>query len=122
MAASVLCERVSDCLGSPPQVARVAHAALPAGNLYMRICDELGMLFDDERFRTVYASERLHALYPWQLALVSVMQLAENLGNRQATDAVRSRINWKHALGSDLTDEGFHFSALSDDRGMRRLT
>jgi transposase len=79
----------------PAETARVAHAAFPAGNVYMRIHDELGPLFDDERFAAVYASEGQPALHPWQLALVSVMQFAENLSDRQAAEAVRARMDWK---------------------------
>jgi len=32
---------------------------------------------------------------PWRLALVTVMQFAENLTDRQAAEAVRGRIDWK---------------------------
>ena len=56
------------------------------------------------------------ALSPWRLALVTVMQYAENLTDRQAADAVRSRIDWKYALGLELTDCGFNFSVLSEFR------
>ena len=100
----------------PAETVRVAQAAFPAGNVYMRMRDELGTLFDDEQFTTVYASEGQPALHPWQLALVSVMQFAENLSDRQAADAVRARIDWKYALGLELSDEGFHYSALSEFR------
>jgi transposase len=31
-------------------------------------------------------------------------------------DAVRGRIDWKYALGLELTDEGFHFAVLSEFR------
>ncbi len=82
----------------------------------MRLRDELGTLFADELFTPVYASEGQPALHPWQLALVSVMQFAENLSDRQAADAVRARIDWKYALGLELSDEGFHYSALSEFR------
>jgi transposase len=82
----------------------------------MRLRDELGTLFDDELFTPVYAVEGQPAIHPWQLALVSVMQFAENLSDRQAADAVRARIDWKYALGLDLSDEGFHYSALSEFR------
>jgi transposase len=82
----------------------------------MRMRDELGTLFDDEQFAAVYAREGQPALHPWRLALVSVMQFAENLSDRQAADAVRARIDWKYALGLDLSDEGFHYSALSEFR------
>jgi transposase len=77
----------------PAETARIAHAAFPAGNVYMRMRDELGALFDDELFTAGYASEGQPALHPWQLALVSVMQFAENLSDRQAADAVRARID-----------------------------
>ena len=54
------------------------------------------------------------------LALVTAMQFAEDLSDRQAADAVRGRIDWKYALGLELDDPGFHFPALSEFRG--RLT
>ena len=31
---------------------------------------------------------------PWRQALVTVMQFAENLSDRQAADAVRARLDW----------------------------
>jgi len=34
------------------------------------------------------------------------MQYAEGLSDRQAADAVRSRIDWKYALNLELTDPG----------------
>jgi transposase len=46
---------------------------------------------------------------PWRLALVTVMQYAEGLTDRQAADAVRTRIDWKYALSLELTDTGFDF-------------
>jgi transposase len=98
------------------ETARVAHAAFPDGNVYLQLRDELGTLFDDELFTAVYAIEGQPALHPWQLALVSVMQFMENLSDRQAAQAVRARIDWKYALGLELTDEGFHYSALSEFR------
>jgi len=47
---------------------------------------------------------------------VLVMQFAEGLADRQAADAVRSRIDWKYALGLELTDPGFDYSVLSEFR------
>ena len=82
----------------------------------MRMRDELGMLVDDELFGAVYSSEGQPAVHPWQLALVSVMQFAENLSDRQAAAAVRARMEWKYALGLELSDEGFQYSSLSECR------
>lgn len=47
---------------------------------------------------------------------MTVLQFLEQLSDRQAADAVRARIDWKYALGLELTDPGFHFSALSEFR------
>jgi transposase len=45
-----------------------------------------------------------------------VLQYWEGLSDRQAADAVRSRIDWKYLLGLELTDAGFDFSILSEFR------
>ncbi|MFD0580178.1 transposase [Dactylosporangium darangshiense] len=53
---------------------------------------------------------------PARLALVSVLQYAENLTDRQAARAVACRIDWKYALGMELTEPGFDHSVLSEFR------
>jgi transposase len=53
---------------------------------------------------------------PWQLALVTILQFAEGLSDRQAVHAVRSRIDWKYVLRLELTDPGFDASVLSEFR------
>ncbi|TDD18441.1 transposase [Nonomuraea diastatica] len=50
------------------------------------------------------------------LALVTVLQFAEDLTDRQAADAVRGRIDWKYGLGLALDDPGFDFTVLSKFR------
>ena len=111
----------------PELTARVARAAFPKGNPYLRLRDELGPVFHDGDFADLYPRRGQPALPPWKLALVTVMQFAEDLSDRQAADAVRGRIDWKYALGLELDDPGFHFSALSEFRarltaaGARRL-
>lgn len=96
--------------------AQIARAAFPKGNLYIRLRDELGTLYTDEDFASVYPRRGQPALTPWRLALVTVMQFLENLSDRQAADAVRARIDWKYALGLELTDAGFHHSVLGEFR------
>ena len=41
------------------------------------------------------------------------MQFAEDLSDRDAADAVRTRIDWKYLLGLEVTDPGFDYSILS---------
>jgi transposase len=44
------------------------------------------------------------------------MQYVEDLSDRQAADAVRSRIDWKYALSLELTNPGFDSTVLSEFR------
>lgn len=100
-----------------PELTRfVAKAALPDGNVFMRMRDELGPIFEDEEFADLYPSIGQPAESPARLALVTVMQFVEDLGDRQAAEAVRERISWKYVLGLELTDPGFHYSVLSEFR------
>jgi transposase len=100
----------------PDDTARVADAAFPKGHPYLRLADELGTLFADELFAALFPAHGQPALAPWRLALVSVLQYAEGLSDRQAADAVRSRIDWKYVLRLGLTDPGFDASVLSEFR------
>ena len=100
----------------PEQTARVARAAFPKGNLYISIRDQLGTLFEDADFTTLYPKRGQPACPPWRLALITVMQFLENLSDRQAAEAVRSRIDWKYVLSLELTDAGFDHSVLSNFR------
>ncbi len=81
--------------GVPEETARVARAAFPKGSLAMRIRDELGELFLDADFAGLYPNRGKPAWSPGRLALVSVMQFAEGLSDRQAADTVRGRLDWK---------------------------
>jgi transposase len=100
----------------PEETARVARAACPKGTLAMRLRDTLGELYQDEQFAALYPVEGQPAYAPWRLAIVTVLQYAEGLTDRQAADAVRERIDWKYSLGLELTDPGFDFSLLSEFR------
>jgi len=100
----------------PEETARVARAAYPKGNPYMQMRDELGTIYEDEQFADLFPERGQPAESPWRLGLVTVMQFAEGLTDRQAADAVRGRIDWKYALGLELTDAGFDFSVLSEFR------
>jgi transposase len=100
----------------PEPTAQVAKAAFRKGNRYMQMRDELGTLFNDEQFADLFPNVGQLAQSPWRLALVTVMQFAENLTDRQTAESVRARIDWKYALSLELTDNGFDFSVLSEFR------
>lgn len=101
----------------PEDTARVARAAFPKGNNYLTLRDELGVIYEDEEFASLFGSPRGRpAESPGCLALVTVLQFAENLSDRQAADAVRGRIDWKYLLGLELTDAGFDYTLLYEFR------
>ncbi|MFE9934302.1 IS1182 family transposase [Streptomyces sp. NPDC005533] len=95
---------------------RVARAAFPDGSLPMRVRDHLAEVFDDSLFTDAFPGRGAPAQSPGLLALVTVLQFAENLTDRQAADALRDRLSWKYALGTELTAIGFDFTALSKFR------
>lgn len=100
----------------PEETAKVARAAFPKGNVYLQLRDELGNIYDDEFFAELYPNDGQPAASPWRLALVTALQFAENLPDRQAAEAVRSRIDWKYLLGLELADPGFDYSILCEFR------
>jgi transposase len=100
----------------PQETIRVAHAAFAHGNIYLQLKDELGNIYKDAAFAHLFPQRGQPAASPWQLAMVTVMQYIEGLSDRQAADAVRSRIDWKYALSLELTDSGFDHSVLSEFR------
>ena len=82
----------------------------------MRLRDELHVIYTDESFADLFPMRGQPAESPGRLALVTVLQFAEGLSDRQAADAVRSRIDWKYLLGLELRDAGFDYSVLSEFR------
>ena len=100
----------------PEETARVARAIFPKGNRSLQFRDMLGTLFTDPLFADLFPTRGQPALAPWRLALVTLFQYIEGLPDRQAAEAVRTRIDWKYALGLSLTDPGFDFSVLSEFR------
>jgi transposase len=100
----------------PDETRRVAHAAFPKGALCLRLVEVLGQLYRDDQFAALFPTRGQPAASPARLALVLVLQYVEGLSDRQAADAVRSRIDWKYALGLELTDPGFDHTVLSEFR------
>jgi len=100
----------------PEETQRVARAAFPRGNIYMQVADRLGTIYHDTQFAVLFPTRGQPADAPARLALATVLQFAEGLSDRQAADAVRSRIDWKYVLGLELTDPGFHHTVLSEFR------
>jgi transposase len=100
----------------PPEAARIARTAFPEGNRYLQLADELDALVTDEAFGALFPPHGQPACPPWPLALVTILQFAEGLSDRQAAHAVRNRVDWQYVLRLELTDPGFDASGLSEFR------
>lgn len=84
--------------------------------LPVAVRDELGELFADAEFAEAFGVRGKPGWSPGRLAMVTALQMVENLSDAQAAQAVRVRLDWKYCLGLDLTDDGFDASVLSEFR------
>jgi transposase len=64
----------------------------------------------------LFSSQGQPGASPLRLALVTILQYVAGLTDRQAADAVRSRIDWKYLLCLELIDPGFDRTVLSEFR------
>lgn len=84
--------------------------------LAVTVRDRLGEWLRDEVFAAVFGVRGRPGWSPSRLALVTVLQRAENLTDRMAAEAVRTRLDWKYLLGLALDDPGFDHSVLAEFR------
>src|ERR1017187_9798189 len=102
-----------------PQIA-AAIAAKYRGKrprpLAVQIRDRLGQWLDDEDFAAAFGVRGRPGWSPSRLALVTVLQRAENLPDRQAAEAVRTRLDWQYLLGLPWDDPGFDHTVLPEFR------
>jgi len=103
----------------PVDEVAVAVRAMYAGRrapLPVVVRDELDELFADGQFAAAFGVRGKPGFSPGRLAMVTVLQMVDNLTDVQAAEAVRLRLDWKYALGLALTDRGFDASVLSEFR------
>ncbi len=102
-----------------PQIA-AAIAAKYRGKrprpLAVQVRDRLGQWLDDEQFAAAFGVRGRPGWPPSRLALVTVLQRAENLTDRQAAEAARTRVDWQYLLGLPLDDPGFDHTVLAEFR------
>ena len=104
----------------PDPVVAAAVQAKYAGRrvpLAVAVRDRLGQWMADEVFAAAFGVRGRPGWPPSRLAVVTVLQMAEDLTDRQAAGAVRTRLDWQYALGLGLADPGFDHSVLSEFRG-----
>ena len=71
----------------PPGTVRVAETAFPKRNVYVRMRDKFGSFCTDDTFAGLFHARGQPAESPACMALITVMQFAEGLSDRQAAAA-----------------------------------
>ncbi len=102
-----------------PQVAAMIEAKFPGKKtppLAVTIRRRLGQWLEDEDFASAFGARGRPGWSPSQLALVTVLQMAENLPDRAAAETVGKDLAWQYALGLAAGAEGFDHTVLSEYR------
>ena len=84
--------------------------------LAVQVRDRLGQWLEDEQFAAAFGDRGRPGWSPSRLALVTILQREENLADRAAAEAVRTRIDWQYLLGLPLDDPGFDHTVLPEFR------
>ena len=103
----------------PPVAAAIAakYTGKRPRPLAVQVRDRLGRWLAVEDFAQAFGIRGRPGWSPSRLALVTVLQRAEDLTDRLAAEAVRTRIDWQYLLGLALDDPGFDPSIMSEFRG-----
>jgi transposase len=114
-----MCVQPSSWPEPDPRIAAAIAAKYPGKRprpLAVQVRDRLGEWLGDEQFTAAFGVRGRPGWSPSRLALVTVLQRAENLTGRPAAEAVRTRIDWQYLLGLPLDDPGFDHTVLSEFR------
>ena len=100
----------------PDETARVARAAFPQGNVYLKLRDQLGTIFSDEDFAPLFPKDGQPPSSPWRLeqferrliqertrAGLAAARARGRLGGRPSLDPQDPRVQMAKALYQDRT-------------------
>src|SRR6266581_6896766 len=102
-----------------PLIAAAIAAKYPGKRprpLAVQVRDRLGQWLRDEEFAAAFGVRGRPGWSPSGLALVTILQRAEKLTDRQAAEAVRTRIDWQYLLGLPFDDPGSGHTVLAEFR------
>lgn len=100
----------------PEDTARAVQKAFRKGHAYIQFVNVFEELYEYYDFSELYPTLGQSAEHPARLALVSILQFAEGLSDREAADSVRRDLLWKYVLRLPIDDSGFDPTVLSEFR------
>ena len=65
-----LATETNDSRTIPEETAILAQAIFPKGNIYVKMRDEIGPLFEDKEFATLFSQRGQPAEAPWRRAAI----------------------------------------------------
>jgi hypothetical protein len=93
-----------------------AARVMPANNIYLIISDQIEQLLGEVELARLDPSSTQPAATLAVLALVTVFQFVENVPDRRAAEATRTRLDWKYALHLPWAYPGLEYSLLGEFR------
>lgn len=100
----------------PIETADEARSIFNLENVYLSIGDQIEQLISDLDLSALDTTGEKHANKLCLLAMVTIFQFAEKMPDRQATEALRRRTDWKYALHLSLVYPGLEPTALCEFR------
>ena len=82
------------------------------GNEIVAFANQFSDTFDWDDFSEMYSALGQPAIHPVILATISILQMMENLSDRQAIEAVNTRLDWKYILRQGLGRVSFDHTSL----------
>ncbi len=102
----------------PPVPSDISHGmeAMPGESVYLAVGDEIEQLLAGLELARLDPSGMRPASSLEVLVLVTIFQFAENLPDRRAAEATRTRPDWKYALRLAQTYPGLDYRSLCEFR------
>lgn len=100
----------------PQETARVVRKSFRKGHPLIAFADSFGNFLECYDLNELYSELGQSAVHPAILTLITLLQFANGLSDRQAMEQVAGNLLWKYVLRLPLDHEGWDPSVLSEFR------
>ncbi len=101
-----MCLKAKELWPMAKETGEIAAQILAPYSVHKLVGDELFNQFSEADFADLYPEEGKPGYSPVILGFVSIFQYIEKYPDRQAAEALRMRMDWKHALHLPLDSAG----------------
>lgn len=111
-------EQANEIPSIPRETIRSAKAVFGPGNFYIQVGDRLDAILENIRLDQFADLVKISKTAAVVLSLVTFFEFVEGLTDDQATEAMRTRVDWKYALHLPVHSPVFHPNILCEFRYM----